>query len=196
MPRAVARYLTLHCLTCDSSRRELYWQGDAEWIESHNISSQQSCSNPSCPQPHIEVMYPSSSSLNAQVRASQRAVVYQFSDGTWAQPGTNDPNDPIAQKSIVDGGVRREFYHIREMHDFQHSVRKLPTDELSGYNDVVDFDEPSLRHRDTPTIDMVMTRRRDAALRMVFSSFEQNGGRYDRALAALRERGINPSHAN
>jgi hypothetical protein len=122
-----------------------------------------------------------------QVRASQRAVVYQFPDGTWSQPGTNDPNDPVAQECIRDGAVRREFYHTREMTDFQRSMRKSATDESSGYNDVIDMDESSRRDRGADTRDMQDLHRREDRLRTAFDHFQGRlgGERYEQLLKRL-----------
>lgn len=192
-------YRNLECLTCGTAfRRLLFSWSDPD--DPRNTPLQNTCPNSDCPQPHIRIRPPQNSST-VQVRESQRAVLYRFPDGTWAQPGSNDPNDPIAQTSIRDGAVRHEFYHVRDMHDFQHSVRKLPTDELSGYNDVVDWDESARRTRDTETIDVHLQHQRERRMQAAFAAFSSSGGHlrfvgpggdsspYDRALKEARSRG-------
>jgi len=183
MGRGVFR--SLECLTCGHTfRRLLFSWSDPD--DPRNDQPQNDCPNLDCPQPHVRIR-PSSNSSVVQVRADQRAVVYQFPDGSWAQPATNDPNDPVAQTCIRDGAVRREFYHTRELRDFQRSLRKSATDESSGYNDVVDMDEHSRRQRDANTLDMDHLHRREDRLRTAFDHFNGRlgGERYEQLLKRL-----------
>jgi len=151
-----------------------------------NTVMQNDCPNPECAQGHVRLK-PTYNSSVVQVRAEQRAVVYQFPDGSWAQPGTNDPNDPVAQTSIRDGAVRREFYHIRDMHEFQRSLRKTAGDELSGYNDVVDFDEAARRQSDTTTMDVEKLHMREQRLKDAFELI--GGGKGKLTIDEYRRRG-------
>lgn len=178
-------FRSLECLTCgEQFRRLLFSWSDPD--DPRNELHQNDCPNSSCSNPHVRIR-PSSNSSVTQVRASQRAVVYQFPDGTWAQPATNDPNDPVAQSSIRDGAVRREFYHTRELTDFQRSLRKSSTDESSGYNDVIDMDEHSRRQRDANTMDMDHLRTREGRLRDAFDHFKGRlgGERYEQLLKRM-----------
>lgn len=178
-------FRSLECLTCGAQfRRLLFSWSDPD--DPRNELHQNLCPNLNCLNPHIRIR-PSSNSTVMQVRASQRAVVYQFPDGTWSQPGTNDPNDPVAQECIRDGAVRREFYHTREMTDFQRSMRKSATDESSGYNDVIDMDESSRRDRGADTRDMQDLHRREDRLRTAFDHFQGRlgGERYEQLLKRL-----------
>lgn len=184
--RGVFRHL--ECLTCGADFRRFMWRW-SDPDDPRNSELTNTCDNPSCPLPHVRFKSTSNSSL-AQVRASQRAVVYEFPDGSWAQPGTNDPNDPVAQESVRDGGVRREFYHTREMGEFQRRMRKIPTDETSGYNDVIDMDESTRRQRDANTLDISHMRMREGRLRDAFEIMGGNSGRYEQAMQQLREHGL------
>jgi hypothetical protein len=202
MARWRATYKTFECLSCDRSWRDTYWQpiDSVAYLEEMagpqgNQTAQSNVAKLTCTcdNPHVRIRpYSGSGSASdsvAQVRASQRAVIYQFPDGTWAAPGSNDPNDPVAQTSIRDGAVRREFYHIRDMHDFQRGLRKNGNDDFTGRNDVMDFDEINLRHRDTNTIDMDALHLRESRLRDAYEMVGGHAGRYEEVIREYRKRG-------
>lgn len=146
----------------------------------------------SCSSPHVEVRIRLNGSRYAQVRASQRAVVYEAPDGSWQVPGSNDPNDPVAVRAAHDGYVRKEFHSIRELREFQRSHRMRSDDDTTAANEVLDFDEGSRRSDDTMTRDRYATREREARLREAFKFIKSVGGgagsRYDRAVESLRRR--------
>lgn len=198
MARWRCKYVTYECLTCERTWNGSYWQpldtmANLEELDSSSANrtamSNREALTCTCDAPHVRVIFNrNGDGSTVQVRASQRAVVYQFPDGSWAQPGTNDPNDPVAQSSIRDGAVRREFPHVRDLHDFQRSLRKSSTDETSGYNDVVDMDESTRRDRGAETLDMRDLHRREDRLRTAFDHFNGRlgGERYEQLLRRMK----------
>jgi hypothetical protein len=201
MARWTARFGTFRCLNCSAETRGCYWQpGDsAAYDEEFDATSTSSVardnrsrlSSCTCAVPHVEFSGGGySTSSYATVRSSQRAVVYEFPDGSWANVGDNDPMNVSAQNHARDGAIRREFSSIRELRAFQRAHRKTGSDEMSGYNEVLDFDQATLRQRDAETQDIDNLRLRESRMREAFEmiNFAGNKGRYEQALREIERR--------
>lgn len=190
MPRWIGRNASFTCVSCNRAWTDIYWVpgdtaayladiGDKTYVD--NMKKLQCV----CPSPHVTVSYSlPGTTKTVQVRASQRAVVYEAPDGTWQAPGSNDLNDPIAVRAAHDGYVRREFYSIRELRSFQRSHSQTHGDDTTASNEVLDFDEASRRQGDTLTRDRYATQQRENRLREAFNllGLQGNSGRYDRVL--------------
>lgn len=196
MPRASGRFATFECLTCSAEFKGFWWYGNTDWATAANdkqLHELQDTSNghtPECTLPHIRKKPSYSSNATVQVRESQRAVIYRFADGSWAQPGSNDPNDPVAVKSAREGGIREEVYHTRELHQFHKGMSAIRGAQFAGYNDVIDWDEHSRNQRDTETIEIAMLHDREQrgreALRQVSGGARQ--GRYEQIRKQHKDR--------
>src|SRR5688572_19743756 len=109
MPRAVATYRNLHCHSCDRKWGEVVWNYSADW---NSDRSRPTCT---CPTPHVEILPRLGAGRIAQVRASQRAIVYQMPDGSYENPMTNSYDDPGALDCVARGGVRLDFPSIHDL---------------------------------------------------------------------------------
>jgi hypothetical protein len=203
MARWTARFGTFRCLNCSAETRGCYWQpGDlAAYDEEFDATSTSSVardnrsrlSSCTCAVPHVEFSGGGySTSSYATVRSSQRAVVYEFPDGSWANVGDNDPMNVSAQNHARDGAIRREFSSIRELRAFQRAHRKTGSDETEWVQrgDSTST-ESTLRHRDTPTRRIIDNLRlRESRMREAFEmiNFAGNKGRYEQALRELERR--------
>jgi hypothetical protein len=187
-----ARFRSLECLTCNITFRCMVWRWDDPTDPRNTQIAADLHPLPHCSLPHLTFAYDINMTGCAQVRAAQRAVIYRFADGSWAQPGSNDPNDPVAQKSVHDGGIREEFYRYRDMIQFNNGMKRIKGGhEGAGYNDVIDFDHHSLTQRDTETIEIAQLRARERAGRKALDIIGGAGsqGRYEKLLRQRRERG-------
>jgi hypothetical protein len=139
MPRAQARFRNLHCHSCGKSWRGLVYAYTEDWQSERNSPS---CG---CSTPHIEILPDPRDTRYAQCRASQRAVVYQMPDGRLENPMTNAFDDPGALDCVKRGGIRREFYSVRELRQLHRDERHSEDDEWSMRNHFIDWDEPTIR---------------------------------------------------
>lgn len=201
MSRWTGRWADFTCLKCHREWKDLYYSpGDTmAYLEQLGADKRFTDSNHrastcTCGESHTSIRIRHSDGSTAQVRASQRAVIYEHADGSWEAPGSNDPMDSVAQRAAQDGAVRREFHSVHEMESYfaaRASQVGLHRDDLSApSNEILDFDEGSRKREDTITRSRFATRKREAKLREAFSLLRVagNGGRYDRALRD-RDRG-------
>lgn len=191
MPRAVAVYRELRCHSCSTHWRQHVWGYDEHWTQPRE---QLHCPNPDCLTPHIEVLPRwDRTGQYAQVRASQRAVVYMMPDGTSSAPASNRYDDEIAIAAVQAGGVRMEFPSVRALRQFQHDRAQYDGDELTDRNMVIDYDQSTILHGETLTrkrIQIEDERRARALERMDGMKVLMGGGYYEEFREQLeRERG-------
>ena len=187
-----AKFRTLECLTCSITFRRMIWRWDDPTDPRNTKIDNAFHPDPLCDLPHLRFAYDLGMGSCAQVRESQRAVIYRFPDGTWAAPGSNDPNDPVAQKSIRDGAVREEMYHLRDLRSFnrERMAEFGGKHEGAGYNEVLDYDYASLLQRDTLTPEIEQMHERDRMMRYALQQIGGAGsqGKYEKVLKQYRDR--------
>lgn len=145
MARCRFIHKNFRCLSCSHEWRQGMWIYFDSWDQSKNTDYPSVCPNPSCTVPHISIIpsVPRGPGYGAQVRESQRTIVYLTPDGDYMVPPVTDPSDPAYAECIETcrsgGGIRMEFTSLSEMRQFQRTRMESQREEWLKQIDTGEF---------------------------------------------------------